>query len=440
MGFVARQSAHTFLTSVVSKFGIGLLIDVFISRSLGADGKGQYFQFVTTLTGLCAVFGFGLQNANLLLGAKHTLSHPKLIRLSMLAALASTAVAVLVLLTGYNTDWIEYLLPNRRFNTGTVLLFAVLPFVFLNYFFIGIVLAKQDVIFNNYVSLASLGTVCAALAVFFLTGTLTPLVAVGSYTVSLLISLGMIGYRYRADIRLSLRASLSADDARILLGQTGIIYLAIMIHFLNLRIDAYMIRYYLDDASLGIYATAIRMAESVWLVSDSVGASLLPTVAAGNPNAVRASAKLAVIVLLTSIALAVAVFLIGKYALVLLYSDRFAAAALPLVWLLPGVIAFSAVRVLSAYLTGAGHLRLHTLLIFITFLFTVTLDLLLVPKYGILGAAAASSLTYTLYLCLMLFAFGRTTGLRLGDVPALVSELKNDVFISARKLRERFGV
>jgi O-antigen/teichoic acid export membrane protein len=88
----------------------------------------------------------------------------------------------------------------------------------------------------------------------------------------------------------------------------------------------------------------------------------------------------------------------------------------PLVLLLPGIVAFAPVKVLAAYLAGAGLPRLFFRVSTSSLVVTVVLDLLLIPRLGIAGAALASSASYTTAAAVMLWIFRSTTGVPLRDV------------------------
>ena len=70
-------------------------------------------------------------------------------------------------------------------------------------------------------------------------------------------------------------------------------------------------------------------------------------------------------------------------------------ALIPLWLLLPGIVFMAAAKVISSYLSGIGKPIYTTYIAAGAVIVTVILDLLLIPPYGISGAAIASSITYT---------------------------------------------
>ena len=88
---------------------------------------------------------------------------------------------------------------------------------------------------------------------------------------------------------------------------------------------------------------------------------------------------------------------------------------MPLVtWLLlPGAIALSGSKILANELTARGFPGVNTVVAALGATATILSDLWLIPRYGIGGAAIASSVGYTLTFVLVLAAFRRRSRARL---------------------------
>jgi O-antigen/teichoic acid export membrane protein len=86
---------------------------------------------------------------------------------------------------------------------------------------------------------------------------------------------------------------------------------------------------------------------------------------------------------------------LGKPLIQLIYSLTFINAYLPMLALLPGVVLLGAAKVLTNEIAGRGYPQYNSLSAGTAFILTVVFDLILIPRYGILGAALASSISYT---------------------------------------------
>jgi len=63
--------------------------------------------------------------------------------------------------------------------------------------------------------------------------------------------------------------------------------------------------------------------------------------------------------------------------------------------LLPGVVLLGGAKVLTNEIAGRGYPHYNSVNSGLALILTVILDLVLIPRYGALGAALASSLAYT---------------------------------------------
>jgi O-antigen/teichoic acid export membrane protein len=127
-------------------------------------------------------------------------------------------------------------------------------------------------------------------------------------------------------------------------------------------------------------------------------------------DAGRIAATLTRVTIAVAIVLAIPTFLIGPRLVRLVYGSTFTDAGVALRLILPGVVAYSVVAVLSRYLTGRGRPGTATLIMVAGLVANVAANLILIPRYGINGAAVASSLSYGLTAVLALVMFQRVSG------------------------------
>ncbi len=85
-----------------------------------------------------------------------------------------------------------------------------------------------------------------------------------------------------------------------------------------------------------------------------------------------------------------------------LYGAAFAPAVSPACVLLIGLAVEGGAAVASAYLLGVGRPGLNTAAMGAGVVVTIALDVLLIPRHGALGAAAASSAAYLVNTALLI--------------------------------------
>jgi O-antigen/teichoic acid export membrane protein len=102
---------------------------------------------------------------------------------------------------------------------------------------------------------------------------------------------------------------------------------------------------------------------------------------------------------LTSVG-AVVLALIGKPFIEIVYSPEFASAYGPMLVLLPGVVLLGSGKILTNEIAGRGYPQYNSIASGVSLVLTIGLDLLLIPRLGVLGAAVASSVAYVVIFLL----------------------------------------
>jgi O-antigen/teichoic acid export membrane protein len=92
-----------------------------------------------------------------------------------------------------------------------------------------------------------------------------------------------------------------------------------------------------------------------------------------------------------TLALGVPAWLFGPRLVSIVYGRDFVDAGVALRWILPGIVAYSIVAVLSRYVVGRGRPGLGTLILVGGLGANLVANLVLIPRFGIVGAAASSS-------------------------------------------------
>ena len=87
----------------------------------------------------------------------------------------------------------------------------------------------------------------------------------------------------------------------------------------------------------------------------------------------------------------------------------------PLVLLLPGVVALAVANVVGSYLRGIDRPGTTSYINLIALVINVVLNVVLIPIYGIVGAAAASLVSYSLTALMMTAIAGPLTRNRIID-------------------------
>jgi O-antigen/teichoic acid export membrane protein len=181
--------------------------------------------------------------------------------------------------------------------------------------------------------------------------------------------------------------------------------------FLLFRSDVYLVRYYLSEEVLGVYAIAIVIAEMMQRGPNIAGAVLLPKVLRGIDDNHEMSLVVSRWVFAFSLLSAVGIVAFGETLIRWVFGVLYAGAYEPLVWMLPGLVASGYGSVLNTKLAGQGYPPVTMWAPGTALAVNVALNVALIPHYGLVGAALSTSIAYLLWAVLVTFAYHRMTGL-----------------------------
>jgi O-antigen/teichoic acid export membrane protein len=397
IGDFTRRTLETFASLVASTVAAGVLA-VVVARALGPDGLGVLsvlflFPVVGTL-----IVGGALGLANVYLGAGRPAARGALLTNSLLAAglggavLAAATFAVLDLTGarfGATRHELAVALAVVPVTTGAKLVAALVLATERSRAY-GVASASGQVLLvpSTLGAFALLDTSILAVVYAF----------VASEALALLASLALLGVRPALPSRLLFEESLRYG----LRGVAGN-----LLQFLNYRLDFFLVSTLRGSSAVGIYSAAVSLAELLWKIPIAASTVLFPRVAAEASGGEEFTARVSRMALAATAA-AGALLAVTGYPLVLLFFGRdFGGAYLPLLLLLPGVVALASANVLASDFAGRGRPEFGTYASALSLAVTVALDIALIPPFGGAGAAIASSVSYAAASLFLVGAFVR---------------------------------
>ncbi len=186
------------------------------------------------------------------------------------------------------------------------------------------------------------------------------------------------------------------------------IVLANSIGMINVQIDSLMVGHFMSETDVGYYAVAIIFVEGLRLIPDSVQRITTPTIAnyygKQEYEKIHELMKNSMLkVLAITILISFTLISLGQFLIELLFKEEFLSAYYPLLILLVGYSFYAPVLSISGALAGIGKVALMSKLSFICALMNTILNILLIPKYGITGAAIATSISLIITASLKLY-------------------------------------
>ena len=378
---VARNAAVRMAGEVVAKLA-SLAFFVVMARELGARGFGE-FQFALALTGaLIYLAGFGTDQ---LLAREVSRDHGLASRLLADAAAVKVLGGLLmlgaaVLIVSFGDTSAEGQAAVAIVGAGALLevLSKSWHSIFLGY-------ERLDLVSAALIVQRTV-TAAVGIAVLLAGGGLiaASLVYAGGAALAVLVCELLLR-------RLGLRRAPVDASGWLPLMRAGVpIGVVSLLMTVLLRLDVTMLSFLTDAATVGVYAVSFRLVEATQFMGGAMAMAMLPWLARAGENLTRGFALglLAVNALLLPIGLALVLF--AGPIIDLLYGSEFEPSVVPLqilglMTLLYGINAYASVSLVARYRPLAyGRLLVPVIALH------VVLNLILIPREGANGAAAAA--------------------------------------------------
>ena len=412
------------------QLAIGVGTSVLIARALGPAGRGIYALAILLPTVLTCFGNFGVGQAAVFHVNKNTYSAKEVlantVSLSLLLGVAGFLAGLVILLA-----FGDLVFPGVR-KTYLFLALFLLPLNLLLNFVNHLLLGLQRIKEYNFVSvLRSLVFLALLFILLFVLSfgvkaaiTASILSYVVAATVLLYLAKGIIGF-----VRLRFNGTYVKDAFRF----GSKVYLGNLAGLLHYRVDMFLVNIFLNPMAVGLYSIAVVLAEKVWIVSQSAGKVLFPKVCAetDEKSLKEFTPIVCRIVLWIALIGAIVLLFLGRVLIVLLYSDKFAASVLPFQILLIGIVAMSGWRILNNDLYGRGKARWNIYINGGSAALNVLLNILFIPRWGVVGAAWATSASYTFAFVMVVIVYASISH---NNIWTLIVPQKSDLLLCRRVL------
>lgn len=398
---------------------IGGVTSVVVSRQLHPDGRGEYALIVAVATLTMALGHLSVEQAQVYLWSRSADRRTLAANASAIGLATGCAAAAIA--------WIiaVLLLPGavaveERSLLAVSLLYVPIATV--------VMYVNGLLILDNRVGRVNVGVLLAAIlqcsmllilsVAFRLTVGWVVVIWTASTALPLFVTLGAFGERPR-------HVSLPLAKATVLLGLRYHLGMASL--YLLFRVDVLMLGRLVTKFDVGLYSLAVTIAELTYILTNAIAHVAMPyQVSATFSKAGRSTVKLARTTFVVSLGTVAAVVLAGGAVIPAVFGQEFSGSVAPLIALAPGVVALATARAISPYLVRSDQPKVMTLATTGAMVANIVLNLLMIPVWGIVGSAIASSIAYALlgafyagWLCRVAGLPAAALSPRLSDVMAL---------------------
>jgi O-antigen/teichoic acid export membrane protein len=389
------QQVGTTTISQIATLMLSLVTAAITARWLGPAGKGE-LAMIFMVPALFQLFlSAGLGPANVYYVGSHRVPVKNLAENSVFFSIIGALIGFIVIILLFQSGLLSSLLPGIT-PMYLILGMLALPLGLLNGNLTSILQGLRRISTLNILTVVSSILNVALMAVLLI---LLDYGIVGAILVSLFSQtfiLGLVAYYTkkeggifwpRWDIKI----------ARPTLGFGIRSYIGNLLQFFNYRLDLFIVNFFLGPAEVGIYGVAVVIAELLWKLPNATSFVIFPKSANSTQKEMnRFTPRVFWIVLGISCIGAIGLATFGKSFILIVFSYSFLDAFTPLLILLPGVVLLGAGKILTNDIAGRGFPQYNSITSGISLVATVLFDLIFIPKYGVVGAALASTLSYTL--------------------------------------------
>lgn len=394
-------------------FILGILNTILIVRAIGPQGRGTYSILLTTVSILSVLSSGGVIWSNTYWVGKGSGNVKYILSNGLFQAIF--VLFILLFLSSISPEKTLRIvfegIPPGLIYLSIILVFFELEILHVNSIFLGL---QNFGIYN--LLLIGRAALFTPLNLLFLYGLK---MNVEGVVYSWMISAGIISVIGLVRLMKILRIRNLIMNLRQFIKSLKIGIRALVVNILGqliLRSDLFIINWYLGLKEVGYYSVGVVVAELFLKVPGIAGTILFPKVAAdsvGNINLVTMITRLMGIPLV----LGVLIFILGgKTILLVAFGKEFISAYNPMIWILLGVLALSYHVILDNYFAGKGYPVVTIWAPGVTLILNIGLNLLLIPKYGISGAAMSTCAAYILLTAIKLFVFRRDNEVTYQDI------------------------
>ena len=409
MGFV-KNSLYTLISNIII-ICIGFFTSWVISRTLGAELQGVYNLAILIPNLMYNFLNFGQDTSTMFFLSNKTINKSDLIYNMIPVSIFYTIISSLL-----GTLFI-FLLKDSMFTevSNNTLIFALIisPLTFLNNNLTAVLKSEGEFFSVNKVQVINkiiYFLICTIL--FFIVD-----VNIVIFANIIILSISIISLWKKIGIK-SIRIKFNKEYQKKNISYGFKSYLANMITFLNYRLDTFIIKALSKSTmAVGQYGVSVTLAEQVWVFASAISSVMFPYITSIENDEDKSkvtSLTFKIVMVVTFMAIIVLFFASNLIRFV--YGEDYYGSIIPLKILLIGVFSLSLGKILANDIASRGKPELNALSNLMGLLVNVIFNILLIPRFGIAGAAMATSISYTLTSSIFLISFIKLTGLTLKEL------------------------
>lgn len=404
MTSISKNIAITFLSQILI-FALGFIASIILARALGPTGRGIYALIILVPAVMLKFGSLGIEAANVYFTGSKQYEIKDIISNSLISALLLGLILILLFCgVSYLNIFQNFLNSNQIDSVLLWLVVLTVPFSLMFGFLSSIILGKEEIVKYNNVNIFHNILRLIAIIIFLVILKQGIFGAVVSYVLAVVGGTLFVILFIRKIGKITLCYNLRLFKDSTVYGLKA--YFGNIIQFFNYRLDMFLVAIFLDPAAVGFYSIAVGIAETFWMLPGAIAAVLFPRISSLNSaEANNLTPGIARHTFFIIFVLSLILAFLAKQLIKTLFGSLFLPSVMPLLILLPGIIALGGAKTLTADLAGRGKPQFGTYASFASLAVNIPLNIWLIPKWGISGAAFSSSVAYIIATLMVTIAF-----------------------------------
>ncbi|HUS51482.1 MAG TPA: flippase [Candidatus Paceibacterota bacterium] len=433
----SKDSLITFFSEVLI-FVFGFIALIILARILGPAGKGIYSLIILIPTLVLTFGSFGIESSNVYFVGSRKYKIQDIVSNSLISAIFLGLILIILFWALFQLDFFKKFIDSNQIPSFYlwIVVFSI-PLSLLLSFFKNVIRGKGEITNYNKVKILESILGLAMIIIFLIILKQNISGAVFSYVLSITGAalFAVILVKKITKINFSFNKKLLKDS----FFYGGKVYLANTASFLNYRLDMLLIALFLNPIAVGFYSISVGMAEKLFMMPGALATVLFPKISSLKiPEADNFTPKIIRHTFFIMIVSSLMLFFLAKPLIILFFGSVFLPSLMPLIILLPGIIAFGVGGVLAADLAGRGKPQFAVYSSLACLAINVPLNIILIPKWGISGAAVASAIAYCVDTLIVLIAFLKISKKPLAEILLIKKQDFEDYFHIFLNLKDNF--
>ncbi|MEI7662392.1 MAG: flippase [Bacteroidota bacterium] len=414
------MAKRTYLRDILSLLGSNLMvtfcnlaIGVILTRLLGAAGFGLYSAIIVVPIMVIGFTQLGIRRSTIYHIGNKLLPEDHIISALVLLLLWTSMLSIFI------CGFVYFFSSSQPFDPLIiVLVLLTIPLLLTNVFAGGVFLGKEDI---RRASIINAGPTIMTLLLTILFVWVFKMSVMGAFLAIALANLVMFLITYRVIIfqfgySITWKYHEGIMKSMIKLGLVNAI--AVFIMQLNYRLDILMLKKLSTLEEVGFYSLAMQVAEQLWHVPMAIETIILSRSANSNDDRQvhRTVASIFRVSLMIGLAAGIVIFLVAPPLIPLIFGKEFTHSARLIQVVLPGILLLIGFRILNSRLTGMGKPQIAIYTFLPALVINFIANLFLIPRYGGIGAAWATNISYGIGSVAFIIVYSRLIGMPLSDI------------------------